>query len=62
MNLNSKINPKEINSFPTLTRDVSDIGHFGTGDFELTIRTSKEFEQTRHLIFDDKNRKQQYVF
>ena len=47
-----KINPKEFNSFPHLTRDVSEIGHFGTGDFELTIRNSEEFEQTKHLILE----------
>jgi predicted transport protein len=31
-------------------RDVREIGHFGTGDFELTIKDMTDFEETKHLI------------
>lgn len=32
------------------TRDVSNIGHFGTGDLEVTIRTKEDIERARHLF------------
>jgi predicted transport protein len=32
------------------TRDVSNIGHFGTGDLEVTIRTKEDIEKARHLF------------
>ena len=35
---------------PKQGRDVSEIGHFGTGDFELVIKTPADFEETKHLI------------
>nr|WP_294897492.1 DUF5655 domain-containing protein [uncultured Pedobacter sp.] len=45
-----KLNPKEVHPTPTQGRDVKEIGHFGTGDFELTIKDLKDFEETKHLI------------
>jgi len=45
-----KINPEEINPLPAEARDVRNIGHFGTGDFELTLRSMDEFERTKDLI------------
>jgi predicted transport protein len=45
-----KINPEEIHPLPYQCRDVRNIGHFGTGDLEVTIRTFKDFEETRYLI------------
>ena len=35
---------------PKQGRDVSEIGHFGTGDFELTIKDLSDFEETKYLI------------
>ena len=35
---------------PKQCRDVREIGHFGTGDFELTIKNVNDFEETKYLI------------
>jgi predicted transport protein len=32
------------------TRDVRNIGHFGTGDLEITISSDDDFERAKHLI------------
>jgi predicted transport protein len=45
-----KLNPDEVNPMPKQGRDVREIGHFGTGDFELTITNVNDFEETKHLI------------
>lgn len=45
-----KINPDEIDPMPKQGRDVRSIGHFGTGDFELTIKNMEDFEDTKGLI------------
>jgi len=34
----------------TNARDVRDIGHYGTDDFELSIRTQEEAESAREYI------------
>lgn len=31
-------------------RDVTNIGHFGTGNLELTLSSKSDLEKTRHLI------------
>jgi predicted transport protein len=45
-----KLNPEHISPFPKQGRDVRNIGHDGTGDFELTIKDFTDFEETKHLI------------
>ncbi len=47
-----KINPDEIQPLPKQARDVRNVGHFGTGEFELTIKDFSDFEQTKHLIVE----------
>ncbi len=32
------------------TRDVRNIGHFGTGDLEVSLNDLASFEATKHLI------------
>jgi len=44
-----KINPKDI-EMPKNGRDVSNIGHYGTGDLELTISNFDELESSKELI------------
>ncbi|TAL34574.1 MAG: hypothetical protein EPN93_11735 [Spirochaetes bacterium] len=44
-----KINPKEI-IIPRNGRDVSGIGHYGTGNFELNISSAKELEESKEYI------------
>ena len=31
-------------------RDVTNIGHFGTGNLELTLKSKADVEKARHLI------------
>lgn len=45
-----KINPDEVQPIPSNARDVRQIGHFGTGDFELTLRTFEDFENAKPFI------------
>jgi len=45
-----KLSPKEIEGPPKIARDVSQIGHFGTGDLELSVRNSNDFDSIKHLI------------
>jgi len=45
-----KINPDEIDNTPKQARDVRNIGHFGTGDLEFTIKNSEDFEIAKPLI------------
>jgi predicted transport protein len=45
-----KLNPKQIENLPTFARDVTDIGHFGTGDLELTLSVLTEFEEAKPFV------------
>ncbi|TWU27553.1 DUF5655 domain-containing protein [Bythopirellula polymerisocia] len=45
-----KLDPEEVNAPPGLSRNVSAIGHFGTGDLELSIRSVDDFEKVKDLI------------
>jgi len=44
-----KINPKEI-KIPNNGRDVSKIGHYGTGELEITINNIEEMEMSKNYI------------
>jgi len=46
-----KVNPDEVELKEGFTRDVRQIGHYGTGDLEITIRTISDLEQAESLIF-----------
>lgn len=45
-----KVDPKSIPLEKGFSRDVSDIGHFGTGDLELTLRNTEDLEKSKALI------------
>jgi predicted transport protein len=45
-----KLDPSEVKEMPQNSRDVRDIGHYGTGDFELTIRKKEEAESAHKYI------------
>jgi predicted transport protein len=45
-----KVNPESIPPAPGFLRDVRTIGHYGTGDLEITIRTAEELERAKPLI------------
>ena len=48
--LSVKLRSKDINNAPNTYRDVSKVGHFGTGDSEFTISTDSDFEETKSFI------------
>lgn len=45
-----KINPDEIKDKPQNSRDVRNIGHYGTGDYEFVIRNNNDFENSKEYI------------
>lgn len=45
-----KINPDTITLEEDFTRDVRKIGHFGTGDLEVTLQSRDDFERAKELI------------
>lgn len=45
-----KIDPSSIELKPGFTRDVRHIGHYGTGDLEVTIRNRDDLELARPLF------------
>jgi len=45
-----KLKPSEVIEPPKSYRDVSEIGHFGTGAVEFTISTSEQFEEIKKYI------------
>ena len=45
-----KVDPAEISLEPSFTRDVSDVGHFGTGDLEITLSKPEDLERAKPLI------------
>jgi predicted transport protein len=44
------LNPQNINPLPSNARDVTSIGHWGTGNLEITINGQEDFEQAKPLI------------
>jgi predicted transport protein len=45
-----KVDPESIELRPGFTRDVSNIGHFGTGDLEVTLAQMGDFEHAKPLL------------
>lgn len=45
-----KIDPKSISLEQGFTRDVSNIGHYGTGDLEITLSTAEDLDRAKLLI------------
>jgi predicted transport protein len=45
-----KLDPKEAKGPPDISRDMSDIGHYGTGDLEVTVRSTDNFEAAKPFI------------
>ena len=45
-----KLDPKRVPVEPGFIRNVSEIGHYGTGDTEVTLSSLKDFERAKPLI------------
>ena len=45
-----KLDPKKVPGPKGLARDVSEVGHFGTGDLEVTIRTMADLESAKPFL------------
>jgi len=45
-----KVDPKHIKLQSGFTRDVSKIGHYGTGDLEVIITSDEDIEKAKHFI------------
>ncbi|MER5834415.1 DUF5655 domain-containing protein [Streptomyces sp. NPDC002130] len=45
-----KVDPTEVDLVPGFTRDVSGLGHHGTGDLEVRLRTPKDIERAQDLF------------
>jgi predicted transport protein len=45
-----KLKPSEVTEPPKSYRDVSNIGHYGTGDVEFTISTQEDLEEIKKYI------------
>ena len=45
-----KVDPTTVALTEGFTRDVTNIGHFGTGDLEVTIRSLDDLEKAKPLM------------
>jgi predicted transport protein len=45
-----KIDPTSIELLPGFTRDVREIGHYGTGDLEVTLSKAEDLERAKALF------------
>jgi predicted transport protein len=45
-----KIDPQSVNLEEGFSRDVTNIGHFGTGDLQLTIKNMDDFAKAQPLL------------
>lgn len=45
-----KVDPRGVLLVPGFTRDVSGLGHHGTGDLEVQLRTSRDVERAQDLF------------
>jgi len=45
-----KLDPTVIKDIPAIARDVQEIGHYGTGNFELELKSMSDFEIAKPFI------------
>ncbi|WP_435798485.1 DUF5655 domain-containing protein [Streptomyces decoyicus] len=45
-----KADPKQVDLVPGFTRDVTGLGHHGTGDLEVQLRTPRDLERAQELF------------
>ncbi|GAA1369988.1 hypothetical protein GCM10009612_59030 [Streptomyces beijiangensis] len=45
-----KVDPKEVDLVAGFARDVTGLGHHGTGDLELQLRSERDLERAQDLF------------
>lgn len=45
-----KLDPKKVKGPSGISRNVSQIGHYGTGDLEITVRSEQDFQAAKSFI------------
>jgi predicted transport protein len=45
-----KVDPGDVPLEPGFTRDVSEVGHYGTGDLEISLSKPEDLERAKPLI------------
>src|SRR5690606_25973148 len=45
-----KLDPDQVDLEDGFTRDVRNVGHFGTGDLQVTLRSMADFEKAQPLL------------
>lgn len=45
-----RLSPKVVDLVPGFSRDVSEIGHHGTGDLEVRLRTERDLRRVEPLL------------
>lgn len=50
LTIHVKIDPQTVTLEKGFTRDVKNIGHFGTGDLEITVKTLADLEKTKPFL------------
>lgn len=45
-----RLAPKDVDLVPGFSRDVSEIGHHGTGDLEVRLRTERDLRRAEPLL------------
>lgn len=45
-----KLNPAKHKGPPGISKDMREIGHFGTGDLQITVKTAKDFELAKPFM------------
>ena len=45
-----KLDPREVKGPPGISRDVSKVGHFGTGDLAITLKSAADFEAAKPFL------------
>lgn len=45
-----KLEPRTFDDVPKIARDVTSVGHWGTGNLEITVKSSNDFETAKKYI------------
>ncbi|REJ86134.1 MAG: DUF91 domain-containing protein [Acidobacteria bacterium] len=50
LKIHAKLDPDDVELVDGFTRDVRDLGHFGTGDLEILVRNRTDLERAKPLL------------